>query len=79
MLSHWLGRTSPSTATTITQRQVHLRSVSLPWSVTIGLNGLKASYHLKQSVGQRRAAAQAEQNQATAEIVDSNMGESTRI
>ena len=38
-----------------------------------------ASYRLKQSVGQRWAAVQAEQNQATAEIVDSNTGEITTI
>ena len=35
------------------------------------------SYRLKQSVGRRRAAAKAEQNQATAEIVDPDTGEIT--
>jgi len=35
------------------------------------------SYRLKQSVGRRRTSARAEQNQATAEIVDSDTGEVT--
>ena len=39
------------------------------------MNG--ASYRLKQSAGRRRSAAKAEQNQATAEIVDPDTGEIT--
>ena len=35
------------------------------------------SYRLRQSAGRRRAAARAEQNQAIAEIVDSDTGEIT--
>jgi len=35
------------------------------------------SYRLKQSVGRRRASGRAEQNQATAEIIDPYTGEIT--
>jgi len=35
------------------------------------------SYRLKQSVGRRRASGRAEQNQATAEIIDPDTGEIT--
>ena len=35
------------------------------------------SYRLKESAGRRRAAARAEQNQATTEIVDPDTGEIT--
>jgi len=35
------------------------------------------SYRLKQSAGRRRAAARAEQNQATTEIIDPDTGEIT--
>jgi len=37
----------------------------------------QGSYRLKQSAGRRRAAARAEQNQATTEIIDPDTGEIT--